>query len=401
MIAFSRRLQGFVFALVGVIFITPDTMLLRKTESLPLYEVLFWRLLFCTIVLFVFLLCQTYYTRFISSRTRTESTQEKSSKKSSFCYDIFKAFSMMTRYGWAASIIYAIANVCFVFAVQNTYAANVLVILSTSSLFSAILSYFLLGERLKIHTIIACIISTAAILLILSDTIFKNKDLTMTSIFTTEQQVFGNVMALLVAIGNSFYYTALRFISIYENANADNTAINIIACGAVVIFTLFMKDNGVTRMDEGDISIMMTRKSEIFYLCMQGLLSLPISYTLLMFASSILRSAEVSIIMTLEVALGPLWVKLAGFEDPPRFTIYGGIIIILTLLVHEAINLKEERQTLTLTPDVSHSFVELTHIPEESSKEKSLNICTQDALMQRNHCDAVQVENDVRNCYII
>ena len=44
-----------------------------------------------------------------------------------------------------------------------------------------------------------------------------------------------------------------------------------------------------------------------------------------------IAAAEVALFLLLETLLGPVWVFLGGFESPPPFTVYGGIIIVLAM----------------------------------------------------------------------
>ena len=48
--------------------------------------------------------------------------------------------------------------------------------------------------------------------------------------------------------------------------------------------------------------------------------------------------------MTFETIVGPIWVSLAGYDKPPALSVYGGIIIVISLLSHEYINLQIQKE---------------------------------------------------------
>jgi hypothetical protein len=45
----------------------------------------------------------------------------------------------------------------------------------------------------------------------------------------------------------------------------------------------------------------------------------------------------------LEILVGPLLVYAAGFEAPPLFSVYGGVMLVVALLLHSLAALREER----------------------------------------------------------
>ena len=43
-----------------------------------------------------------------------------------------------------------------------------------------------------------------------------------------------------------------------------------------------------------------------------------------------------------ETVLGPVWVWLGGYEAPPLFAVYGGIMLIVALGTHSIVALRDE-----------------------------------------------------------
>ncbi len=67
---------------------------------------------------------------------------------------------------------------------------------------------------------------------------------------------------------------------------------------------------------------------------MNGVLVLGLSNILLNIGPTLISAPEVSLIFLLETILGPVWVYLGGYEAPPSSAVYGGGVLILTLIAH-------------------------------------------------------------------
>ena len=65
-----------------------------------------------------------------------------------------------------------------------------------------------------------------------------------------------------------------------------------------------------------------------------GIFIIPVSYYLLSLASRYTPTVNVSLILLLEVILGPIWVWLGVGEQPTVITILGGVIVVLSLTVY-------------------------------------------------------------------
>lgn len=68
-----------------------------------------------------------------------------------------------------------------------------------------------------------------------------------------------------------------------------------------------------------------------FLLWLQGGLLNPISFGLLTIGPAYITAPEVSLYTLLVTIFGPVWVYLGGYEKPPMMSIYGGIIIVVSL----------------------------------------------------------------------
>ena len=75
----------------------------------------------------------------------------------------------------------------------------------------------------------------------------------------------------------------------------------------------------------------------------QGLLEMPITFVMISSGTKHLPSAEVGLFFMMETVLGPLWVHTAGYEAPPRYTVYGGAVMLVALAVNCYLSLREEK----------------------------------------------------------
>jgi drug/metabolite transporter (DMT)-like permease len=80
---------------------------------------------------------------------------------------------------------------------------------------------------------------------------------------------------------------------------------------------------------------------DIILLMLMGLFVLPVSFALITLAPRYLPAPEVGLVLLLETLLGPLWVWFALGERVSGLTILGGAVVVSTLVVHSALQLRE------------------------------------------------------------
>ena len=71
-----------------------------------------------------------------------------------------------------------------------------------------------------------------------------------------------------------------------------------------------------------------------------GLLLLPVAFGLLTLGPRYITAPEVSLLMLLETAIGPLIVWLALGETPSDLALIGGGIVLGTLILHALVGLR-------------------------------------------------------------
>ena len=248
----------------------------------------------------------------------------------------------MTPISLLAAIFYAYSNIFFLIALRYTYTANVLVLYSTCSIWGYLFSYYLLNEPIVRHTAICCIVVILGVILIFLSEWFDEGIIVGGSANfypTITENLIGMLLSLTVAISNGAYYTLLRLSKNTEGRTLDVTPILVVATTIVTTFSLFLNDNGITN----GTSFMLTGNSQTIFIYLQGIIVLPVSFVLMSNASSYITSTEIGMILAFDTVLEPIWVELAGFEGMPEFTVVGGCIIVISLLVNNYITIQKSQ----------------------------------------------------------
>ena len=273
----SNHLKGILMSFIGVIILSPDSVLIRLADA-DSWTVLFWRGLLMAIGVFILLL--------ITYRSKT-----------------IKEFKKVGRGGLWIGWLHGVMTGTFVFAIMHTSIANTLVIISTGPIWIAIIAWLTLREKASLITWLAMIIVFIGIYIVMSANFGG-------------QNIVGDIFALITAILMGFTFTLVRK---YKAVNMVPTMAvgGIIAAIIACIFapTLVLKPEA------------------IIYVIAMGII-LSISFSLITIAPRYMPAAEVGMIMPLETVLGTLIAWKVINEVPTNNAIIGGIIVVATLFFH-------------------------------------------------------------------
>lgn len=113
--------------------------------------------------------------------------------------------------------------------------------------------------------------------------------------------------------------------------------------GAITaVISLFA--SGTVALDGVNLGILNLRPQQSLWMLLNGMIIMPLSYSLLSLGPRYIAASEVALFLLLETALAPIWVWLAVGEKVPIATLSGGAIILTTLLVHSLYKLRRRRQ---------------------------------------------------------
>ena len=284
----SHKTKGVLLCLCGIVLLSPDSLLLRLIGA-DLGTLAFWRGGLSAVGLAVAVLLM---------EGRQPGQQQ---------------LLRLTRQGVVVAVSFAIANLAFIFSIQNTAVANTLVIMSLSPLFAALLSYFFFREPISTGTWLAAV------------AIFLGLTLVFYGSLAT-----GGVVGDLAALVTSLC-VAISLVLMREHRDISMVPAlawsSGLACLAALPFALPASLSGTA----------------LILMLVLGLIVLPASLTMIGLAPRYLPAPEVSLILRLEALLAPLWVWLVLGEVPSRQTLIGGGIILATLICLSLYTIRMQR----------------------------------------------------------
>ena len=221
------------------------------------------------------------------------------------------------RPGLIAGALLATAGVCFLQAITNTTVANTLFTLSAIPFLSAGLAWLFLREALQISTLLTMVAAATGITVMMAEGFGSGS-------------LYGNGMALLTALLFSSYAIIVR-----QNRSIDMLPALMVS-GVLIVFVA-----GILRWDDLGISM----HDLLMCLILGGVLS-GLANALFITASRHLVAAELTLFMLLEFALGPVWVWIFINEVPTEWTIVGGSIVILSVVLRALFELRRDFRRL-------------------------------------------------------
>ena len=291
----SEYLKGLILTVIGVLVVTPDSLLIRLIDA-DSWTVIFWRNSLSGFAILLGLLL--YYRR-----------------------DFPKQMLSIGWAGLAMGVIWAIGTFCFVFSIQNTLVANTLFIVSTSPVFAALIAWLVLREAVTRRTWLTIAFSLAGIAIIAFGSMGEG----------SQGSVIGDLAALVTALAVAISFSIARRNRTISMIPA--IGISSVIAGAVA-FPL-----AAPLADSAD---------KIVPIILIGLLVAPIGASLLVIGPRYLPAADVSLLLLLEAVLGPLWVWWMLDEFPGSYTLIGGAFVLLTLAISNAVALIRRRKRAQL-----------------------------------------------------
>ena len=277
----TDKQKGVALSLIGVLVITPDSLLIRLI-SIPSWELLFYRGLVPFVLLFILLLL--YY-------------------KKNFLHSLL----ITGLPGLFYAILIALGNTTFVISIQNTNVANTLIMIALTPFATAILSSIFLKEHPSQRmwfTIISCFF---VVLFIFYDSYQGNR-------------MLGDFFGLLTAILIGGSAVVVRY-SKLVNFLPSLLIAKLLTLVIPILFIQSFPESLIIDLRE-------------FYLIIVMGICLFIALSFITLAPRYIPAYEVEIFFVLETILGPLWVWLIIHEQPTNKTMIGGICIILIIMSH-------------------------------------------------------------------
>lgn len=283
----SEHAKGLLVTTVGVLVLTPDSLLVRLIGLDP-WTMVFWRSTLTMLTL----------SAGIALYHRGETLAR------------FRAVGWA---GIAVAVAFALGTVLFVLALHNTSVANTLVIIAAAPLIAAVFTRLFLAEPVRPRTWAAIAATLSGIAILVSDS-----------------PRGGTLGGDLAALGTAV--CVATGLSIVRRARAFNMIPAMALSGGIGALAMapFAAPLAVAPHD-------------IALLLILGVVVLPIAYAFTILGPRYLPAPEVALIMLLETVLGPLWVWLVLEEAPSVRAFIGGAIVIGALAAHSALGLRRRR----------------------------------------------------------
>ncbi|MEE8365576.1 MAG: DMT family transporter [Gammaproteobacteria bacterium] len=273
----SRHGYAMLLMIAGSITISFGGLVQRNIEFADAWQVIFYRSLGMFVVMAVF----------VAARYRGR---------------LFGTLTGIGRMGLLAGAMISIAGITFVQALTHTTIANALFILGAIPFFAALFARIFLGEKLRRTTMLTMLGAAFGLGIMVVQGISAGSG-------------FGNAMALITAVSFAFYAVIVRY-----KRQTEMLPVMLLSACIVMVLTLLVK--------AGDMAIPV--RDILLSLFWGGCLSGFVNWAFII-ASRHLAAAEVTLIMLLEFALGPVWVWLFIAETPSFATVLGGSLIILAV----------------------------------------------------------------------
>ena len=275
---FLNKIPGPFLVFLGACTLSFGGLIVKSFEGANLWQILFWRSVFFSIVVLFFLLLNY---------------------KKNFFNSIYK----IGLPGFFGGIVLSCGYAGYVFAMYNTTVANANFIIQTQTIFLAIFGYIFLKEKISILTITSIVLAFSGIFLMLGGSLNSG-------------QMIGNIAAFIMPI--SF---AVLILTVRKYPNVDMIPLQLIAgIGAIILGYLFSSQIIVSSHD-------------IFLGFIAGFFQVGLGFIFITVGAKTTPSALVGIIMLTEAILGPLWAWLFINETPPLVVLVGGSIVLFAVVL--------------------------------------------------------------------
>ncbi len=283
-----KNLPGPLLIFLGAVCLSFGGIIVKSFEGANLWQILFWRQFFFSIIVILYLLA-TYKKNF------------------------FKSFYVSGAPGFIGGLFLSLGFAAYVFAMYTTTVANTNFIITTETIFLAVFGYIFLKEKIDLITFASIILGMLGVLIILGSSL---------SIQSSEQ-FLGNLVAFIMPISFAILVIVVRKFPKVDMVPAQFTA----GIFAAIIGFFFAEKLAISFHD-------------LFLAFTAGFFQIGFGFILITVGSQTTPAAVVGILMLTESVFGPLWAWIFINEIPPLSVLLGGGIIIVSILFQSLLSKK-------------------------------------------------------------
>src|SRR5690242_8240039 len=235
----------------------------------------------------------------------------------------------LNRVSAAAALLYAVLVILFVMATKETTAANAIFLQYTAPVYMLILEPLVYKEKFRPRDLVTVLICVGGMALFFVGQL-------------RPQDVAGNLFALASGLCFALYFLLLR----HPKAREVNRASSVIYGNILAV--MLTAPWGLAAISH----MTLHNAQSVAYL---GVVQLGVAYTLFTVAMARgVRSLDAGIVCYVEPVLNPLWVFLVIGEQPSRWALLGGAIIIAAVICHMLLDAHNKRRTTTPPLEAAH-----------------------------------------------
>ncbi|NKB77188.1 MAG: EamA family transporter [Gammaproteobacteria bacterium] len=225
------------------------------------------------------------------------------------------AFKAVGRKGLYAAILLSLGNVFYIFAMLNTTVANVVFIIGSAPLITALLCWLFLKEKVTGWSMLAMVVALFGIGLMFADGL-------------TSGGWIGSALALAMVVMYAFYLLLLR-----GSQSTDMVPATCLS-GAITALIALPMLSGFT-ISQHDLVICI----------LLGTVQFGAGFWLLTIGVRYIPAAEVALFSLSESILNPTWVFIGVGETPNDLTLYGSGIVLVSVIAYSVIAIRREKRT--------------------------------------------------------
>lgn len=217
-----------------------------------------------------------------------------------------KVIAPLIGIGWGGLLAGLLMGASFygnIFALLHTSVANVTFILSTAPFLAAILGRLILGERVKRRTWAAIAITTSGVLVMVNGGL-------------SDDGLTGIGFAFFMALCFALFSIVMR-----HGKNLDMVPAALVAGLSTITLSSFFVPSFVLPWQDIAVALAL------------GVGQMGLGLILFIKGSRYVPAAELTLLTMLEVILSPVWVWFLFGENPGIWTLSGGAVIMLGVLV--------------------------------------------------------------------
>ena len=285
----NRYFFGILIVMAGGTFLSTSGILLRIMESPNGWQIIFYRSLTFFITILLILLFK-------------------------YGKGTLGAYRAIGFRGAIASLLLGMGSVCYIFAMLNTTVANVVFIIGSAPLVTALMAWLILREKISGWSLIAMLTALLGIGLMFVDGLVSGG-------------MFGNLLALIMVFMFAFYLLILRY-----QKNVDM----IPATGLSGLITLSL---AAIFMPSFDIST-----HDLIICIALGSFQFGLGFLFLTLGTRYIPAAEVALFAMTESILNPIWVWIGVNEVPSNYTLAGSAIVLVSVIGYSFIVIRAEHR---------------------------------------------------------